>query len=119
MTAVEYIDELEKKEIDSKKIKKIQEIYAGELPNIIKKIVSHNSETIFLDEGYRIFSYQEIVDAEHDLHVSFKEKRIIPIVDCGENDFIVYWLDEKIWSKFNIVDEIVFKKRNTLIELLK
>ena len=42
----------------------------------------------------------------------------IPLIDCGENDFIVYHFVDKIWSKFNIIDETVFKK-NSLKELLK
>ena len=56
---------------------------------------------------------------KNDLHVSFRDKEIIPLIDCGENDFIVYHFMDKIWSKFNIIDETVFKKKNSLEELLK
>lgn len=43
---------------------------------------------------------------------------MIPVIDCGENDFIVYHTAEGNWSKFNIIEECVFKKRATLGELL-
>lgn len=52
------------------------------------------------------------------MHIAFKDKGIIPLVDCGENDFIVYHFKAKIWSKFNIIDETVFQKKR-FEELLK
>ncbi len=51
---------------------------------------------------------------KNDLHVSFKDKEIIPLIDCGENDFIVYHFMDKIWSKFNIIDETVLRRRTAL-----
>ena len=65
-----------------------------------------------------ILSYAEIVDAEKQLHVAFKDKGMIPLIDCGENDFIVYHFEKEIWSKFNIVDETVFAKRNSVEDIL-
>ena len=44
---------------------------------------------------------------------------MIPLADCGENDFIVYHFTDGSWSKFNIIDETEFKKRNALDEILK
>ena len=39
-------------------------------------------------------------------------------MDCGENDFIVYHFKENYWSKFNIIDEVEFGKKETLREVL-
>lgn len=119
MTKKEYVDWLLAKKIDEMKVGKIQDIYGTELPDVVKKIISNNDESIFFDDDYRILSYQEVIDAKMDLHVDFKDKGIIPLVDCGENDFIVYHFNDGIWSKFNIVDETVFKKKNTIEELLE
>jgi len=119
MTKREYLEQISKKAIDSTKVKEIEDIYGISLPEIIQKIVSNNDETIFFDDDVRILSFAEIVDAKRDLHVDFKAKGIIPVVDCGENDFIVYHLKDHIWSKFNIIDEIAFKKKNDLSDLLK
>ena len=83
------------------------------------KLSQRAGESVFLDGGVRILSFDEIVAAKKDLHIEFKAKGMIPIVDCGENDFIVYHFNDNIWSKFNIVDESVFKKKKSIEELLK
>ena len=62
--------------------------------------------------------YKEILNAEQDLHVDFKSNRIIPVADCGDNDFAVYYLDKCKWSRFNIIDETAFKERTTLEDVL-
>lgn len=118
MTKKEYIESLAGMEIDDVKAKKIEKIYGATLPDSVKKIISSVDNTIFFDDDYRMLSLSEIEDAEKDLHVEFRKKSIIPLVDCGENDFIVYHFNDKFWSKFNIIDETVFKKRNTIEELL-
>ena len=118
MTRNEYLDQIERKKIDDSKVKKIESIYKSELSELLKKIVSNSAETEFLDDGIRILSFDEIVDAEKDLHVNFKDLGILPIADCGENDFIVYHFAKDTWSKFNILDEICFKEKNELKELL-
>lgn len=115
----EYLNSLEFVAIDAKKIEKIQRTYSVDLPEVIRKMITVANKPLFFDDGTRMLSFEEIVDAEKDLHVAFKEKGIIPLVDCGENDFIVYHFRDRIWSKFNIVDETVFKKKNKLEELLK
>lgn len=119
MTGKEYLSSLAGTELDKEKTDKVASIYADDLPEIILKIVSNAQESIFLDDGGRVLSYDEIADAEKDLHIAFKERGIIPLVDCGENDFIVYHFEDGIWSKLNIVDETVFKKKNSLEEFLK
>ena len=53
------------------------------------------------------------------LHVEFKKKGLLPVADCRENDFILYDFINGMWAKFNIVDEIIFKERLSLEELLK
>lgn len=117
MTAKEYLESITKKEIDLGKVEKIQNIYNKVLPEEVQKIVSNAEKSIFLDD-VRILSYKEILNAEHDLHVDFKMKRMIPLADCGDNDFVVYHFDTHDWSKFNIIDELTFKKRKTLAEVL-
>ena len=119
MNRVDYIKELEEFKIDSKKVEIIEKKYKAPLSDTVKKIVSNSEDSVFFDDDYRILSFDEIVDAENDLHVGFAEKGIIPIVDCGENDFIVYHFHDDFWSKFNIIDETVSKKQETLEDFLK
>jgi putative inositol monophosphatase len=115
----EYLDKVEQAAINSDKVEKVTKLYGAEMPDIIQRILSSAEEAVFFDDGVRILSYDEIVDAEKDLHIEFARKGIIPIADCGENDFIVYHFRDDIWSKFNIVDESVFKKKKSIEELLK
>lgn len=119
MNRIDYIKSIERYDIDSKKVEKIEKKYNANFPDIIKKIVSNSDESVFFEDDYRILALSEIEDAEQDLHVNFAAKGIIPIADCGENDFIVYHFNEGIWSKFNIIEETVFKKRNSFEEVLK
>lgn len=119
MTEKEYLEQIEKKAVDDSKVQKVEAVYGDVLPELIRIIISNNNEPEFFDNGVRILAYNEIIDAEKDLHVDFKKKGIIPVADCGENNFVVYHFAEKIWSKFNIIDETVFKKKDCLEVLLK
>ena len=119
MTKKEYLDQIADLRVNETKLKKIHETYSDQLPDDLEKIISNCDETVFFDDGTRILSYAEILDAERDLHIEFRDKGLIPISDCGDNDFIVYDFINKIWAKFNIVDETVFKKRASLDDLLR
>ena len=102
MEKKEYLLKVRQAEIDSEKVEKVTKLYGAEMPDIIQRIVSYGQEAVFFDDGVRVLAYEEIIDAE-----------------CGENDFIVYHFNDNIWSKFNIVDESVFKKKKSIEELLK
>ena len=60
----------------------------------------------------------EIINASEDLKVDFVTNKMIPLVDCGENDFIVYHFDTKKWSMYNIIDNCAFMERESLEGLL-
>lgn len=118
MTNSEFLKKLGEYESDKKKVSKLEKIYGYKIPEIIGRIVSFASKPIFL-EGYRILSFGEVCEADDGLNVKFSEKKIIPLIDCGDNDFIVYHCKVGEWSKFNIIDECAFKKKSSLDELLK
>lgn len=119
MTIKEYMREIKKKAIDHNKVARMQKVYEGDFPEIVEKIISDCEEAVFLDEDIRVLSFDEIINAKQELHVDFQNQQMIPIMDCGENDFVVYHFKDGIWSKFNIVDETVFKKKNSLEEMFK
>ena len=48
----------------------------------------------------------------------FDAKKILPLIDCGDNDFIVFHIGTNKWSRFNIVDECIFKERDSLEDVL-
>ena len=118
MTASTFIQSILNNSIDTEKVQKVENKYQAELSDIIKHILSDCDEPVFLDNGKRILSYDEIFNAEEELLVQFTEYSIIPIADCGDNDFIVYHYDNHSWSKFNIIDETVFKRNRSFEDLL-
>ena len=118
MEKSEYLELISRNDIDMVKVTEIETIYGCTLSEIARKLISNCDEALFFDNGTRILAFDEIINAEIDLHIDFKDKGLIPVADCGNNDFIVYHFNDDIWSKFNIIDETVFKKRNELSELL-
>ena len=116
MTRKEYLSAVEACEINDARVEEVEKIYS-KIPDLVKKMLSYSTDSIFFDDGYRTLSMAEIMDAEKDLHINFAEKNMMPVADCGENDFIVYHSDTGIWSKFNIVDESMFKRKNSLADL--
>jgi len=119
MTTKEFIDNIQNFKVDVKKVSFIEKMYGADLPEVVKLIISNCDATIFIDNDIRVLSFPEITEAEKDLHVDFKSKNIIPIFDCGNNDFIVYNYKRNKWSKFNIIDEVLFKIKDRLEDLLK
>lgn len=118
MTNSEFIKKVSECEIDKKKLSKLEKTYGVQLPEIIGKIVSYASNPVFLEE-YRVLSFDEICEAKNELNVDFTGMQIIPIMDCGDNDFIVYHCKSMEWSKFNIIDECIFKRNASFNEMLK
>ncbi len=118
MTSKQYVLEVIGTKDNKDRIEKLEGIYKTSFPDILRNIISAADESQFFDNDTRMLSFDEMVDAENDLHVEFSKLRIFPIMDCGENDFIVYHIDTKNWSMFNINDEISFKNRDLLEELL-
>ena len=52
-----------------------------------------------LFRGYDAFFFL-VSDADDDLEVNFSERQLLPVIDCGDNDFIVYdikfYIDETL-----------------------
>ena len=105
-------------EIDKEKVDKVQALYEDQFPEFVQRFISFVGTTIFLDNDYRLLSYEEILNAEKELHVDFGNKQILPLIDCGENDFISYGTHEDIWFTYNIVEDVKFRVRDNLEDLL-
>ena len=119
MNRKEFLHIIEKSKIEEETVSKIENQYRHQVPQVIKEIVSYSQDSVFFEDGYRTLSVSEILEASTDLHIDFVNQGMIPIIDCGENDFIVYHFEESLWSKFNIIDEKKKKKRTSLTDLLQ
>lgn len=64
------------------------------------------------------FSYNEILNASKEYSKDFKALGIIPFIDAYDNDLIVYVILENVWAKFNMSDDIIFKKKDSLEKIL-
>ncbi|WP_297870034.1 hypothetical protein [uncultured Oscillibacter sp.] len=117
MTRKEYLVKLESVSINNDVVHCVEAMCGLTLPTMVKQMLSFSKESVFFDDEFRTLSLAEILDAQADLHVDFKDLGLIPVVDCGENDFIVYHTSDDSWSKYNIVDETIFKKRPQLKDL--
>lgn len=113
MTIKECFKKIPKTAIDDTVVKTIERAYSKNVPEIVLRIITLFKNGCFV-EGYRFLSIEEIEFAEDDLHVKFDVKAIIPMIDCGDNDFIVYNYKKKKWAMFNIVDQVSFKEQNDL-----
>ena len=111
----EFLTKISEIEIDKGKTSELERLYGFEMPDIIGKIMSVATDPIFLDEC-RILPYKEVCNADDYLGTNFVSLKIVPVADCGDNDFIVYHYNTGDWSKFNIVDETVFKRRETFLD---
>ena len=118
MNGKEYIEMIMLEDENVGKISKIEELYGFTIPDILRKIVSNSEKTVFLEDEKRILSYNEIIDAEKDLHVEFKSKGIIPFADCGENNFVVYSVLRRQWAYYNIIDDTMFKEKTDIHDLM-
>ena len=117
MTKKQFLVKIESSEINLNMINPIIKIYGNIKSEQIKKMLSIQKDTLFFDD-YRVLAHDEIINANTELHVPFTKKKIIPLIDCGENDFIVYNVVKDNVCKFNIVDEAYFKERTSLTDIL-
>jgi hypothetical protein len=67
-------------------------------------------------ENYKILDSDETGDPLKHFGVDCKKKGIFPLVDCKENNFLVYNLADKSYEMFDIVDEVPFDKFNSLLD---
>ncbi len=118
MTGKEFINQLANYSIDKQKVKSIEDKYDTNLPILIKQLISHCDDPIFLDD-YRVLSFSEIIEPENWVGIDFNKLEIIPLIDCGNNDFIVFHFNTAKWSLFNIVDKCSFLEKDTIDELIE
>ncbi len=116
MTFKEYMSSIAGNNIDTAYMESLKSKYCDNLPEAILEIFSNAENTVFLKNSRRVLSYDEVMNASEELHVGFKEMGLIPIVDCGENNFIVYQFKEHSYAMFNITDETLFMIKSSLDE---
>lgn len=74
----------------------------NELKQLLKLV---KEETIFFDDNKRLLSKNEIINYKEDLNISID---IIPLIDLGDNIFLVYNPNENKFQKCDISEEILY-----------
>jgi hypothetical protein len=120
MKFIETLKQLSQISINEKAVSKIENAYKTKLSEEVKKIISMHGETVFYDDFslFRGLSVEEILDATDDMSVDFINKKLLPLFDVGDNDYIVFDFCEKCWYKFNIADEVKFSKADKIDKYL-
>ena len=118
MTRSDFLESLYSIEINRNLEEKLLSKYKMDIPEIILKILSKYPIPELFDENEsRTISIDEIMNAEEDNGVAFASALLIPIVDLGDNDLIVYDGNNHNWCIYNILDEITFDETDTFEEL--
>ena len=118
MSKEEYIEAIKNIEIDKDREKEVSKLYGVELCDVLSKVITLADKVDFFGEERRALSYKEIVSSSELLGTGAVGEGIIPIIDSYECSYIVYLTKENKWAKFNTIDGVIYKKRDTLEELL-
>lgn len=118
MNKSEYLQSVRKCKLNLDRIQKADEIYGTEIPEMLGKVISYAGEVSFLDEERRVLSFEGIIYASEDLGIDFVAKRIIPVIDAYDLNYIVYMLEEKKWAIYNVCDDDVYKEDCDLENIL-
>ena len=109
-----FFTSLKETRFNDERIKEIEHIYHHELPEIIKRIVSSNDQSVLIEPGKRLLSYAEIKNADEWLETDFHGLQMIPVFDFYDNDFLVYCFNTDTWGLFNIIEGVLFDEKNDL-----
>ena len=118
MTKQEYMDTVKKYTENAERIRAISALYGTEIKGLIAKIVSFADHADFIGEERRVFTFKEMLNAAKEYDTDFSASGIIPIMDAYDNTLIVYVIADHTWAKYSMSDNVLFKRRNSLEEIL-
>lgn len=118
MTKKEYLESVKTCEINSERVEAIEKLYKVSIKGLIASVISYAGTVDFFDEERRALSFEEMVNADKINGTSFVKNKMLPMIDAYDNDYIVYDFNEEKWGKVNLADMLLFKKRDSLDEVL-
>ena len=95
----------------------VEKAYSCELPDEVKHIISCNGENRISDFA-RVLSVEEILSANEIMQIDFIGKKLVPLLDILDNDFIAYDIEQKKYVSINIVEDIVFDSSENIDDLI-
>lgn len=118
MTNEEFFTKITNAAINEEFVNRVENKFGCNLPELVKRIISISEKQLFFGEEKRLMSLTEIENASEQLHVDFKKRNLIPIVDAYENDFICFNYKTNKWCYFNVNDRLCFSENPVLNSLL-
>lgn len=100
----------------------IENEYAVLLPMEVKMLLKdYEGQFIQVGDGehYRILDKDEILNTERYLGLDCLKMGVIPLIDCKDNNFLVYNTGKNVFEMMNIVDGMLFKRYPTLVAFWK
>ncbi len=106
----DFFQKIKNQKIDESKVEQVLEVYGGKLSEEAQRIVSicGDDSLEFKDCKFRLLSLDEILNAEDVFDVFFLEYSLIPFVDCGDGNLIVYDIDNSYWTMYRICTQCDF-----------
>ena len=118
MSKQEFVKEAMSSEINNDRVEDITKIYDTDLSDELKHFISYADTIDFFDDERRALSYDEIKNPQKQIGVDFTKMRLIPVVDAYDNTYIAYSVEKKKWVKYNTIDNMEFKERDSIQEII-
>ena len=113
-----YLETINNIEINIEIVKSVEEHYKTKLPDGVKRIISVVLDDCFISEKCRVLSVKEILRSEEFTGVDFTSLNMLPLIDCKDNDYIVYYFSENKYLMYNVFDEVGFREADSLEMLI-
>lgn len=118
MEKLDFLSKCKEVKLDNQRIREIESFYGVSIPDYVRKHVSYVSDPIFIDEtDVKIMYYEEIL-ANGLVDFDFRGLKMIPLIDKGDLDYIVYNFEKGNYQVFNLSDEDYYLESNQIEKLL-
>lgn len=117
ITFAEYYGKILLKKENKDDIELVERVYQCKLNGQVRKVVGHLTEDDLLLRGkkeFRLFSFDEVIDAEETYDFPFIECRLLPLFDFYDNELICYDIDSDYWVLFDCSDETKYGDEKNL-----
>lgn len=119
MDIEQYIELIKANEVKRDFVASVEKLYGKTLTEELKHIVSVVMSDYFISPNHRVLSATEILRTEDFTGVDFTKLGMIPLIDCKDDDYIVYNFSTQKYEMYNIYDEVSFREADSLKEMIQ
>lgn len=120
MTKQDFIAAVQEAAPNASLIGAIERKYNVSFPESIAKILSVLPQGGFLagSDLCRVMSTSEIILANETLHTDFVGKKLLPMLDLGDNIFVVFDSNRQVFGRFSLNDDLVYRCEEKLSDII-